>query len=200
MKKPVCIDVMRDYLRQEACNSEEGPDLAESLSKITLMPDQEINDLYNALTMKLTIELVPQTCWFSNVRSSVSSKDWDKLKLLTSKAAGNKCEICGGVGRQWPVECHEIWEYDDAKKIQRLRGLIALCPNCHEVKHIGYAKVRGRAEMATKHLCKVNNLTAVQGTNYVRASFLQWRDRSQHKWTLDISFLDQYGITVKGSK
>ena len=27
--------------------------------------------------MKLTIELVPQTAWYSNVRSNVSKAEWD---------------------------------------------------------------------------------------------------------------------------
>ena len=58
---------------------------------------------------RLTIELVPQTCWFSNVRSEVSAADWDRLRKLTSNAAGGRCEVCGGRGPRWPVECHEIW-------------------------------------------------------------------------------------------
>ena len=30
--------------------------------------------------IKLTIELVPRTAWFSNVRSMVSREDWDVLR------------------------------------------------------------------------------------------------------------------------
>ena len=29
--------------------------------------------------MKLTIELVPSTAWYSNVRSNVSKEEWDKI-------------------------------------------------------------------------------------------------------------------------
>lgn len=28
----------------------------------------------------LTIELGPQTCWFSNVRDQVSPQDWDRIR------------------------------------------------------------------------------------------------------------------------
>lgn len=38
-----------------------------------------------------------------------------------------------------PVECHEVWDYDDDRKIQRLERRVALCPACHEVKHAGLA-------------------------------------------------------------
>lgn len=70
----------------------------------------------------LTIELVPNTCWYSNVRSNVAKKDWDTLRYHTYKQASHRCEICGGVGQQHPVECHEIWDYDDQQHIQTLTG------------------------------------------------------------------------------
>ena len=54
---------------------------------------------------RLTIELVPSTCWFSNVRSNISKQDWDRLRKETYKKANYRCEICGGVGRNHPVEC-----------------------------------------------------------------------------------------------
>lgn len=140
--------------------------------------------------MKLTIELVPRTCWFSNVRSNVPASVWNKLKTKTSFNAMHVCEICGGVGPKWPVECHEIWDYDDVNKIQTLKGLISLCPDCHQVKHIGLAQVMGKLRKATGHLQKVNSLTLEEATNYIVKSFEIWNERSQHEWELDISWLD----------
>ena len=67
--------------------------------------------------IKLTIELVPASSWFNNVRSQVTKYKWEKLKKYTFKRAHYKCEICGQKGRCWPVECHEEWEYDDEHKI-----------------------------------------------------------------------------------
>jgi hypothetical protein len=144
--------------------------------------------------MKLTIELVPKTCWFSNVRSQVTKADWEILKKETSKNAKRKCEICAGRGPKWPVECHEVWSYDDKKKIQKLERLIALCPSCHEVKHIGFAGTRGRSYIATEHLANVNDISVDDATDYVHGAFVLWRDRSQYNWELDISWLDNRGI------
>jgi hypothetical protein len=149
------------------------------------------------LPTKLTIELVPSTCWFSNLRSELSAVEWKVLKTDVARNAKYLCEVCGGKGPSWPVECHEIWEYDDTSHIQRLAGLIALCPDCHEVKHIGFAGVRGRREQALRHLMKVNGWSDSDARHYVDASFEIWARRSKHHWKLDISWLEEkYGIKI----
>jgi 5-methylcytosine-specific restriction endonuclease McrA len=147
---------------------------------------------------KLTIELVPQTCWFSNIRDHVNKPTWDILRRHTYKQAKYKCEICGGVGSKHPVECHEIWHYDDEKYIQKLIALIALCPNCHQVKHIGLARVRGKEDEAKKHLAKVNNWSNLEVENYLTTVWNQWQKRSQVEWKLDLSWLeDNFNLKVE---
>ncbi len=146
---------------------------------------------------KLTIELVPSTAWFSNVRDHVTSTDWERIKKFTSAAAGGRCEICGGRGPQWPVECHEVWHYDDERHVQTLVRTQALCPDCHRVKHIGLADVHGKGEAALKHLAKVNGWTLDQARRYRDEAFRTWRARSQHEWMLDLSWLrERFGISV----
>jgi 5-methylcytosine-specific restriction endonuclease McrA len=139
---------------------------------------------------KLTIELVPKTCWYSNVRSEVSAQTWDLLKKRVYQQANYRCEICGGKGDKHPVECHEIWDYDDEQRVQTLKGLTALCPACHECKHIGYATVQGRGEIATAHITKVNDWSPAQAEIYIKKCFEIWQARSLIEWTLDISYLD----------
>jgi len=82
--------------------------------------------------MKLTIELVPSTAWYSNVRSNVSKEVWDIIRKKSYAKANYKCEVCGDVGTNQgvghKVECHEIWHYDDDSHTQTLTGLISLCP------------------------------------------------------------------------
>lgn len=144
----------------------------------------------------LTVELVPSTCWFSNLRSELSQEEWDRLRLPFFEQAGYRCELCGQRGTEHPVECHEVWEYDDQRHIQRLRGLVALCPSCHEVKHIGYASTVGRAGQARAHLARVNGWSMESVDLYLEAQFEQWSRRSQHEWTLDISWLARFGIEI----
>lgn len=141
---------------------------------------------------KLTIELVPKTCWYSNVRSNVPKDEWDIIRRQAYKDAGNVCEICGGVGRRHPVECHEVWSYDNKNKIQTLVRMTALCPSCHEVKHIGRAQIYGRLSRARSHLMHVNDWDRVTADAYIDHQFSVWSDRSNRKWKLDIRILSNY--------
>lgn len=143
---------------------------------------------------RLSVELVPATCWYTNVRSNVSRADWEKCKDFVKKRSGNKCEICGGVGSRYPVDCHEIWQYDEDRMVQTLVGLIALCPRCHECKHLGRAEVNGNLERATQHLQQVNGWDDDTTVRYVELVFQIWHIRSQFDWELDISWLETLGL------
>lgn len=144
---------------------------------------------------RLTIELVPSTSWFSNVRSEVPAAVWEKLKKVAYKLAHYRCEICSGRGRKWPVECHEVWHYDDASHIQKLVRLIALCPMCHRVKHIGFASLQPDFNDVIAHLMKVNQWSdRITAESYIKQCAKVWEGRSKHDWTLDISCLKQYGF------
>jgi hypothetical protein len=145
---------------------------------------------------RLTVELVPSTCWFSNLRSELSKEEWDRLRRATYERAGQHCEVCGQKGSAHPVECHEVWEYDDKQHVQRLAGLVALCPACHESKHMGYASSTGRSGQARAHLARVNGWSMDSVELYLEAEFEQWSIRSQHEWTLDLSWLEQFGIEI----
>jgi hypothetical protein len=138
----------------------------------------------------LQIELVPETCWYSNVRSEIPASDWELIKKFVSKRAGRKCEICGGIGPKWPVEAHERWAYDDINHVQTLEKIVALCPSCHQVKHFGFAQVQGKEKEALAHLMKVNNWSATQAHQHIEQAISTWRTRSQHQWKLDISGLE----------
>ncbi len=150
----------------------------------------------------LTIELVPKTSWYSNVRSNVTSTQWSKIKKDRATLAGYKCEICNGTGFdqgiRWAVECHEIWEYDDKNHIQKLKSMTSLCPRCHEVKHIGLAAVRGKLEYATQHFMAVNGVSSDEAEDYIIGCFEEHAERSKHEWALDLDHLEErYNIKVK---
>jgi len=141
---------------------------------------------------KLTIELIPKSSHFKNVRSEVSKGEWDRIRKKVYKEADYRCEICNGKGPKWPVECHEIFEYNTEEKIQKLIRLIALCPSCHEVKHIGLAGIKGRYNIAKKHLCKVNGWSDSDSEHYIQHCFEEWSRLSKIDWKLDLTNLDNY--------
>lgn len=140
--------------------------------------------------MKLLPELVPETAWCKNLRSALSESDWDRVRKSAYKKAGYKCEICGGNGKHHPVECHEVWEYQNSsgkRGIQRLKKVEAVCPACHEVKHIGLAQVRGRYNQAIRHMCRVNGISKKKAEAVVVSAMAEWQKRSQIEWDCDLT-------------
>lgn len=146
---------------------------------------------------QLTIELVPSTSWGVNLRSALKRSDWDRLRRQCYQEAGHHCEVCRGRGRRHPVECHEVWSYDEVACIQKLERLIALCPACHEVKHFGLATRRGRGRIALDHLARVNKWSFQRSHEYVVAAFRVWEQRSVYPWTLDLTWLEDRGIRLR---
>lgn len=110
--------------------------------------------------------------------------------------ANYKCEICGGKGNKWPVECHEIWEYKitsyDKSNIQKLIGFEALCPSCHKVRHFGFAQMIGKEKEAIEHLMKVNNLTENEVYDYIVKTKIKYDFMSQINYMLDVSYVEEY--------
>lgn len=140
--------------------------------------------------LKLEIELIPSSAWYNNIRNLVSRSQWDKIRKECYQHANHKCEICGGRGNKWPVECHERWEFLDGKI--NLLGFIALCPPCHEVKHIGLASKRGRFNDAKKHFMEVNGLSNNEVDKYIKDAFDLFKKRSTEKWEMNLSLIESY--------
>lgn len=157
-------------------------------NKTYYVSDKDLISKYNKY-IALTVELVPSSNWRNNVRS-VYKNDWDWIRRLSYKKAGYKCEICGGVGKRHPVECHEIWEYYPDKQIQKLMGLISLCPSCHKVKHTGLAMINGEDDLVISQITKVNGWTKADAEKYIDEAFQIHAVLSQLEWTLDLSYLD----------
>lgn len=149
----------------------------------------------------LTLELVPATAWWSNVRSNVSRAEWEICKAYSyTKRVNGGCIVCGGKGSRHATEAHEIWAYDDDNQIQTLVDIVPLCPTCHQVKHLGRTRAvssRAEWERVIAHLQRVNNWQDHQVVQSVELAFAIWEARSQMEWGLDISFLTRLGISLE---
>jgi hypothetical protein len=147
----------------------------------------------------LFVDLMPSSCWFSNVRSCVDQRDWDRLRRMITSRADQRCEICGRgqdrEARRW-LEAHERWAYDDSNNVQALRRLICLCTDCHTTTHFGLASINGTSTEAFKHLCTITGLPADQVSQHIDAAFALWRRRSAIAWELDLSILVRAGVAV----
>ncbi|SFY41757.1 DUF5710 domain-containing protein [Streptomyces atratus] len=165
-----------------------GPDVPD------LLPGED-----RSLGQGLFVDLVPSTCWFTNVRSCVTPKDWERLRRMITGRAGQRCEACGATAdretKRW-LEAHERWAYDDVRQIQTLRRLICLCTDCHTVTHFGFAQVRGLEEQALAHLMRVTGMSRRKAQEHVAEAFQIWKVRSQREYSLDLSMLTSVGVTL----
>jgi hypothetical protein len=171
------------------------------LPRITLQPndhltDEDIDWLTVHLQLKLQIELVPTTCWWLNVRSNLTSRQWDKIRHFVYNRANFCCEVCGQQGTKHPVECHEVWSYDEANLIQELIYFEALCPLCHEVKHIGWAEVRGNVSRAFERFQTINHINSTMAQEIIKAVIKHWKLRSLQNWEINIQHLSGYPINL----
>lgn len=137
----------------------------------------------------LYVDLVPSSAWYSNLRAELDPSEWKALQKHTFKRARYCCEICSGRGPKWPVECHERWVFDEQSGVQRLAGLEALCPDCHESTHMGLAQVRGRKAQAMAHLQKINGWSHEQARDHVQKAAALYERLSERPWMLDASLL-----------
>jgi hypothetical protein len=148
---------------------------------------------------KLTVEIIPTSLHGKNPRTVMGRTMWERKRKLVCDAAGNRCEICGGVGKRHPVEIHERYEYDEtcAPPCQRVVGLIALSPDCHAVKHLGRTrKVSVQQgdpsiyENALRHLARVNEWDGEQLKSYVAETRETFQGREAlGAWAQDLSLL-----------
>lgn len=147
----------------------------------------------------LFVDMIPRSCWFTNVRTCVSPQDWERLARMIYRRAGNRCEACSApldraAGRR--LEAHERWHFDNATGVQALRRLICLCNDCHLSTHLGFANVTGRADQALAHLRAVTGMTHVETSRHIQDAGDLWTARSRRVWTLDVTMLTDAGVTL----
>lgn len=139
---------------------------------------------------KLNFELVPDSCWYSNLRSELPKEVWYRIRKKAYARAGGKCMICGGPCAR--LEAHEQWEYDDKEGVQRLKNVVAVCRSCHEVIHIGRTQLMGREREASEHFMKVNGCSYSEYRKALGEANEAHRERSRREWKLDVSRLPEF--------
>lgn len=139
---------------------------------------------------KLNFEFVPDSCWFSNLRSIMPEK-WKIIRKNVLARAGGKCMICGAPSAR--LEAHESWQYDEKHAVQRLAGVVAVCPACHAVIHYGRTSLKGDARAAEDHFMQVNGCSyAEMRAALGRANEDHVRRNAVPEWKLDISRAAEY--------
>ncbi len=141
--------------------------------------------------MKLNFELVPDSCWYSNLRSILSPAQWDIIRKDAYARAGGMCMICGAPAKR--LEAHERWRYDEQTKTQILDDVVAVCRSCHEVIHIGRTQLMGRGKEAEQHFMEVNGCSYAEFIAALGEANEAHRRRNKvGEWKLDLSYLKKF--------
>lgn len=151
---------------------------------------------------KMPVHLVPQTAWGQNLRTKITSKQWQAVRAMTIRASKRRCYYCGADyrGKSHQLHAHEVWHWNIETFTQSLVATVATCEDCHLVLHWGYANTQGKLPFAIAQFCKVN------GINYNEQDFQPiynivhdlWEKRSLFYWELNIQkeldFLEKLGV------
>lgn len=138
-------------------------------------------------------DMLPTTTWENNLRQALSEDEWDRLRKFAYQAAGHACVACGSRGEPH-VEAHESWAFDEQTGVQRLKGLLCLCPTCHKAKHLGFANRIGKLQQVLARLKWLNDWDDRQLQDGLAEVERRQRALSTREWKLDLSFLRTYGV------
>lgn len=146
--------------------------------------------------LKLSFELVPDGCWYQNLRSALKPSEWDEVRKDAYSRAAGRCMICGAPAKR--LEAHERWSYDEKKGVQKLEDVIAVCHACHSVIHIGRTQLTGGEEEAIAHFMKVNKCSYADYRRELgKANEEHARRNRVSEWITDTSFLKRYDFAKK---
>lgn len=139
--------------------------------------------------LRLTIELVPRPCWYSNMRTTIPRAAWDKLRKQVYARYNYRCGVCQV--EHVTLHCHEIWQYDDTLHIQKLNGFIALCEMCHHCKHMGKAGIlasEGKLDLnkVIEHFMRANQCSREEYDEHSHEAWSMWADRNKYTWMTDL--------------
>lgn len=135
--------------------------------------------------LKLKLHLIPGSAFCNNIRNDMGDR-WKELSRYVRNWYHRTCQYCGWqeqpYARQY-TQLHEIWEWDEETRTQRLAGFECLCPTCHAVHHWGFSQISGKdMDALLKHACWVNQCTEEEFKKHLVEAKKEWDRRSEIKW------------------
>ena len=143
--------------------------------------------------LKLVPQLVPKPLWGKSAAQIFGRHSlWTQIRSDTLVAANHTCEAC--LAKGIPLDCHEVWHYDDEHGVATLAALKIHCEYCHMAVHIGRAAQHGNRDAAIAQLCKVNGITPEEAEKLRKNAMAVWSERSKKKWRIAVEqhLLERY--------
>jgi len=132
--------------------------------------------------------MIPQDTNERNLRNYLGREKWNRIRYDVVWKAEHICQICGNDHTM--VQCHEQYEYDEVKHIQKLVGFVAICQMCHFIKHIGFAAsqvIEGKLTIddLVNHFCKVNKCKKEIFFKELEKTMWLQEQRNLYLWEVD---------------
>ncbi|OFA17030.1 hypothetical protein A4U49_04410 [Acidithiobacillus ferrivorans] len=133
---------------------------------------------------------IPSTSWGSSLANLLTKACWDAFRKPVISAQNHVCAHCGQ--RRKILECHELWNYEVESSIhtpgvQTLKGIVALCGDCHKMHHLGFANMQGRLDEILTRLMWINRWDQATTLHYYDAYGDYFERMSQYVWMVDLS-------------
>jgi len=143
------------------------------------------------MKFKLTIDMIPACNWGENLHNYLDAPIWDSVRREVYTHFNLRCAICGASNTK--LHCHEDWDINDKKCAQKLRGFLALCEDCHNVKHWGRTTAvieQGKLDpyykiTLTKHFCRVNDCGTSDFEKHAAEARSKWSFRANRRYKLN---------------
>lgn len=125
---------------------------------------------------------------YLNVRTRLSPKQWGEIRQIILTRNNCTCEICH-LKYGESLHVHEKWTVDRKLGIQKLIGLMGLCPDCHGAFHILNSIHRGVGDKVIAHMLKVNDWRQSQADRVIAETKALIKITGKNYW-LDLTYLN----------
>ena len=139
----------------------------------------------NVRRLKLLPVLIPKPLWGINAHNLLVGECWQRMRRDTFLRDKNRCVICG---EQKPLQCHEVFSFDDAEGIAVLTKLESRCEVCHDCNHLGrlYKTDPDAFKSALAYLGVINQLDPPDVIRLVKEAFRLHKTRTR-PWEMRVA-------------
>lgn len=165
---------------------------------------------------KLSFPPVRHGASSQNLWSLFDQMTWNNIRHINYERTGRRCVLCGkqsgnllrhleadGDRGMGTVDCHEVWEWTVPDPsvdigIQKLKGMLVVCFECHMIFHDGFARSRAKAKgiedevrrFLMKRRSFITRADPVDVANEMKAEAARLRKHAGVKaWIVDLSHL-----------
>ena len=132
------------------------------------------------------LEPSPRTGWLTHFRW-MPAEDEAAVQGRVFESAGGRCQACGASGPREAMKAHPRWDYEPEPRVQKLRDMVCLCPQCEACTLMGNAIMASLSSI--QHLCVINAWSEAQARHQIDQALARCDRLSQHRWSLDLRWL-----------